>query len=206
MDWQDVKKGLKPEELNIFSVLKRETNPWKELFRYKQTLDFEDILERKESQAPPALREYAQKRNFTKTSEPTGTIVREVGSVFVVQEHQARALHYDFRLARGGVLKSWAVPKGIPEEPGIRRLAIQTEDHPLDYGEFEGTIPEGEYGAGTVKTWDKGFYELKIWTEDKIEFLLKGNRLHGMYVLVKLKQTSLKPRKQKEWLLIKMRA
>lgn len=128
-----------------------------------------------------------------------------MGNVFVVQEHHARSLHYDFRLTREGVLKSWAVPKGVPEKPGVRRLAIQTEDHPLEYGEFEGIIPKGQYGAGTVKIWDKGNYDLKIWAEDKIEFFLKGKKLNGMYVLVKLKKSSSKPARQKEWLIIKMR-
>ena len=123
----------------------------------------------------------------------------------MVQEHHARRLHYDFRLAREGILKSWAVTKGIPETSGVRRLAIETEDHPLEYSEFEGTIPKGQYGAGTVKIWDKGSYELKIWTEDKIEFFLKGKRLNGMYVLVKLKKLSPKQRKQKDWLIMKMK-
>jgi len=134
-----------------------------------------------------------------------GHNISERGNIFVVQEHHARRLHYDFRLAREGILKSWAVTKGIPETSGVRRLAIETEDHPLEYSEFEGTIPKGQYGAGTVKIWDKGSYELKIWTEDKIEFFLKGKRLNGMYVLVKLKKLSPKQRKQKDWLIMKMK-
>jgi DNA ligase D-like protein (predicted polymerase)/DNA ligase D-like protein (predicted 3'-phosphoesterase) len=212
LEWQEVKKGLKPEDFNIFNVLKRKIDPWKGLFEHKQTLDFEDIEVKRrksstetEEQTPAPLQEYAQKRNFTKTKEPKGHVIEEPENIFVVQEHHARRLHYDFRLAREGVLKSWAVPKGIPEAHGIRRLAIQTEDHPLEYSDFEGTIPKGQYGAGTVKIWDKGSYELKIWTEDKIEFFLKGSKLHGMYVLVKLKKADTKPRKQNEWLLIKMK-
>lgn len=124
-------------------------------------------------------------------------------NIFVVQEHKARRLHYDFRLAREGVLKSWAVPKGFPTEPETRRLAVQTEDHPLEYGGFEGTIPKGHYGAGTVKIWDKGSYELKLWTEDKIEFALKGQKLHGNYVLIRTKRRT--PQKREDWLLIKIR-
>jgi len=102
------------------------------------------------------------------------------------------------------VLKSWAVPKGVPETPRTKRLAIATEDHPLEYRDFEGTIPKGEYGAGVIRIWDKGSYELKIWTDDKIEFFLKGGKLHGMYVLIKLKKTDTRPRTQNEWLIIKM--
>ncbi len=212
LEWQEVKEGLKPENFNISNVLKRRTDPWKDLFEIKQTLDFEDIEEKRRKsgtgtrkQATTYLREYAQKRNFTKTREPEGHAIEELGNIFVVQEHHSRRLHYDFRLAREGVLKSWTVPKGIPEKGGIRRLAIQTEDHPLEYSDFEGTIPKGQYGAGIVKIWDKGSYELKTWTEDKIEFYLKGGKLLGMYVLVKLKKVYTKPRKQNEWLLIKMK-
>lgn len=147
---------------------------------------------------PKILKEYVQKRDFSKTPEPHGDRRREAGRSFVVQEHNARRLHYDLRLEKEGVLKSWAVPKGIPETPGIKRLAIQTEDHPLDYSEFEGTIPEGEYGAGTVRIWDKGYYELKIWEEEKIEFVVTGEKLSGKYILIKMKST-----KEKEWLLLK---
>jgi bifunctional non-homologous end joining protein LigD len=212
LDWQEIKKGLKPDDFNIFNALKKEPDPWKGLLEHKQTLDFDDIearkrkphIETKEQTLSP-LQEYARKRDFTKTKEPRGDVIEDLGNIFVVQEHHARRLHYDFRLARGGVLKSWAVPKGIPETPVKRRLAIQTEDHPLEYSDFEGTIPKGQYGAGTVKIWDKGSYELKIWTEDKIELFLKGSKLQGMYVLFKLKRTTMKPRKQNEWLLTKMK-
>jgi bifunctional non-homologous end joining protein LigD len=96
------------------------------------------------------------------------------------------------------VLKSWAVPKGPPEEPGDRRLAVQVEDHPLDYAGFEGTIPEGEYGAGTVEIWDKGTYEAVKWTDDKIEVVIKGERLSGQYELIRFRKAG-----EKEWLLFK---
>ena len=118
----------------------------------------------------------------------------------MVQEHHARRLHYDLRLEREGVLKSWAVPKGPPSARGEKRLAVQTEDHPLEYGGFEGTIPEGQYGAGSVKIWDKGIYQPLIWLEDKIEFVLVGERLKGKYVLIRFKKAG-----EKEWLLLKAR-
>lgn len=115
---------------------------------------------------------------------------------FVVQEHHARHLHWDFRLEKDGVLKSWAVPKGVPEKKLIKRLAIQVEDHELDYIDFEGEIEEGEYGAGSVKIWDSGTYELESESVKTIVFDLKGKRLTGKYSLVHLKD--------KQWLLIKL--
>jgi bifunctional non-homologous end joining protein LigD len=104
------------------------------------------------------------------------------------------------RLENGGVLKSWAVPKGIPEDSDQKRLAVETEDHPLEYADFEGTIPRGQYGAGTVTIWDKGVYELKAWNEKMIEFTLKGQKLRGRYVLVRLKKAG-----EKTWLLLRGR-
>ena len=115
---------------------------------------------------------------------------------FVVQEHHATHLHWDFRLEKGGILKSWAVPKGMPERAGVKRLAIQVDDHELDYIDFEGTIPEGQYGAGTVKIWDKGTYEIESESPARIVFELKGNRLKGRYALVYLKGN--------QWLIMKL--
>lgn len=150
-------------------------------------------------QIKPPLSEYGARRNFRKTSEPAARRDKEeAGRSFVIHEHHARRLHYDLRLERDGVLKSWAVPKGTPESPGDKRLAIQVEDHPLDYGTFEGTIPEGQYGAGTVKIWDKGLYEPLVWEEDMIELLMKGNRLEGRYVLVRFKKAG-----KNNWLFFK---
>jgi DNA ligase D-like protein (predicted ligase)/DNA ligase D-like protein (predicted 3'-phosphoesterase) len=144
-----------------------------------------------------SLQEYASKRDFAVTTEPKGGEIKEEGKSFVVQEHHARRLHYDLRLEKDGVLKSWAVPKGLPE-PGAKRLAVETEDHPLEYRNFEGTIPEGQYGAGAVKIWDRGTYEVKVWEENKIEFILKGEKLSGRYVLAKFKKAG-----DKDWLLLK---
>jgi DNA ligase D-like protein (predicted 3'-phosphoesterase) len=146
------------------------------------------------------LKDYHSKRNFKTTKEPEGGIEKKKGDgkIFVIQEHHARQLHYDFRLERDGVLKSWAVPKGIPESTNEKRLAVETEDHPIEYAKFEGNIPEGQYGAGTVTIWDKGTYKTKVWDEKMIEFTLNGKRLRGRYVLVRLKRAG-----EKNWLMLK---
>jgi len=149
--------------------------------------------------APRSLEEYTSKRDFSITSEPTGNIQKsEEEQNFVVQEHHARNLHYDLRLEKNGVLRSWAVPKGLPEQPGDKRLAVETEDHPLEYRAFEGTIPKGQYGAGTVRIFDNGTYEPKVWNENIIEFTLKGKRFQGKYVLTRFKKAG-----EKQWLLLK---
>jgi bifunctional non-homologous end joining protein LigD len=146
------------------------------------------------------LREYRSKRNFAKTAEPT--VSKESPGcgtkIFVVQEHHAHRLHFDFRLERDGVLKSWALPKGIPTTSNEKRLAVQVEDHPLDYAKFEGEIPKGEYGAGQVIVWDKGTYETKVWDEKMLEVVLEGSKLKGRYVLVPLKRSG-----NKNWLMLK---
>ena len=147
-----------------------------------------------------SLGEYATKRDFRITPEPAASKSDRGGQVFVVQEHRARRLHYDLRLEKEGVLKSWAVPKGIPEKVGEKRLAVQTEDHPLEYATFEGTIPEGQYGAGTVKIWDRGTFDVKLWKDDMVEFTLKGDRLHGTYIMTKFRKAG-----DKDWLLMKVR-
>ena len=148
----------------------------------------------------PNLDPYYSKRDFSKTNEPKNNKKTEKDPIFVVQEHHSKRLHYDLRLERQGVLKSWAVPKGIPLQKNLKRLAVEVEDHPLDYAKFEGTIPKGEYGAGTVKIWDKGNFETKNWENDIIEFLPKGQKMNGKYILVRLKKGN-----QKNWLLFKGR-
>lgn len=140
---------------------------------------------------------YREKRNFGKTPEPEG-VAATMEMTFVIQEHHAHHLHYDLRLERDGVLKSWAVPKGVPEAPGNKHLAVAVEDHPLDYATFEGTIPKGEYGAGTVSIWDSGTYETRHWDEKKIEVVLHGKRLSGHYVLVQFQRAG-----KNEWLVFK---
>ncbi|MEP6663981.1 MAG: non-homologous end-joining DNA ligase [Verrucomicrobiota bacterium] len=151
-----------------------------------------------------ALELYRKKRNFQKTSEPKGVTAkkRKSGLRFVVQKHAASHLHYDFRLEMGGTLKSWAVPKGIPVAKGEKRLAVEVEDHPVSYIDFEGTIPKGQYGGGTVMVWDKGTYEAqsenaeKELVSGKLHFTLHGIKLKGDWYLVRL-------RNGKEWLLIR---
>lgn len=140
------------------------------------------------------LVKYKEKRNFAKTPEPGPQVGECSGRSFVVQEHHARSHHFDFRLEIDGVFVSWAVPKGIPEDLVAKRLAVHVEDHPLEYGKFEGTIPKGNYGAGTVAIWDKGTWEPmeKGWRKDfakgTLKFHLKGNRLNGPYLLVRMKE------------------
>lgn len=163
------------------------------------TLDQLSENKKAEPAGGDTLSEYESKRDFAETPEPKGGEKKGEKLIFVVQEHHARRLHYDLRLESGGVLKSWAVPKGIPESAGERRLAVETEDHPYEYANFAGTIPAGQYGAGTVKIWDKGTYEPKLWEHDKIEFTFNGDRLKGRYVLVRLK----KAKDDNSWLLLK---
>ncbi|WP_016697154.1 non-homologous end-joining DNA ligase [Actinoalloteichus spitiensis] len=131
------------------------------------------------------LDEYRRRRDPRRTPEPVpdhGPLPHGADDVFVVQEHHARRLHWDVRLERNGVLVSWAVPKGLPAEPGTVRLAVHTEDHPLDYADFEGRIPKGEYGAGEVLIWDRGIYETRKWTDHEVDVVLHGNRVIGRYV------------------------
>ena len=120
-----------------------------------------------------------------------------MGDAFVVQEHHASSLHWDLRLERDGVIKSWAVPKGPPEERGVRRLAVQTEDHPVQYADFQGSIPEGEYGGGTISVWDAGTYETEKWREGEIIVHLSGSRLTGRYCMIGLKSQA------RNWLLFR---
>src|SRR5919106_669492 len=150
-----------------------------------------------------SLTEYKKKRRFNKTPEPGPKKKKsKTGRMFVIQKHRATALHYDFRLEADGVLKSWAVPKGPSLDPKVKRLAMQVEDHPVDYADFEGVIPEGEYGGGTVMVWDYGTYKPEE-TDDvsdglkkcDLKFVLLGKKLKGSFVLVRTRD--------RQWLLIK---
>ena len=153
------------------------------------------------------LKKYRSKRNFKKTSEPSGKKSAQKNSkpLYVIQKHQASHLHYDFRLEMGGVLLSWAVPKGPSKNPKVKRLAVQVEDHPVSYGLFEGVIPEGEYGAGTVEIWDKGTWKClskfpkKSYQDGNLTFLLEGKKLTGVWKLIRLKNDP------KNWILFKIK-
>src|SRR5215475_3193564 len=152
------------------------------------------------------LEEYKRKRRFNETPEPEGQIKSTSGRSFVIQKHRATRLHYDFRLEMDGVLRSWAIPKGPTFDPAEKRLAVETEDHPMDYGGFEGVIPAGNYGAGKVIIWDNGTYEMvdpdtpeKGWKKGKLHFILKGHKLNGEWVLVR------GSRDPKQWIFFKVR-
>src|SRR5436305_36118 len=149
------------------------------------------------------LSAYERKRDRKRTPEPFGAKRGKAkGPIFVVQRHDARRLHYDFRLERDGVLVSWAVPKGVPLEPGQQHLAVHVEDHPLEYGSFEGEIPKGQYGAGTVEIWDRGTYELVEEKKDGgLTVRLHGERLDGTWALVPAKLDG----DEKNWLIIRKR-
>ncbi len=153
-----------------------------------------------------ALQTYRQKRDFHKTSEPRGRTGPKNDNLFVIQKHAARRLHYDFRLALDGVLKSWAVTRGPSLVPGEKRLAVHVEDHPLDYCDFEGTIPKGEYGGGNVILWDRGTWTpvgdpRKGLAKGHLDFDLDGEKLHGRWHLVRMRARSRE--KRDNWLLIK---
>jgi len=158
------------------------------------------------------LAEYNAKRDFSRTAEPAGKVPKARGKSlhFVIQKHAASHLHYDFRLELDGVMKSWAVPKGPSLDPTVRRLAMEVEDHPISYNTFEGTIPQGEYGGGTVMLWDRGTYEAddgggaeslrEGYEKGELRFVMHGKRLRGGFVLARLKRPG-----RPQWLLIKRR-
>ncbi len=156
------------------------------------------------------LSEYNAKRDFTRTREPAGKVPKAKGNAlhFVIQKHAASHLHFDFRLELDGVMKSWAVPKGPSLDPSVKRLAMEVEDHPISYNTFEGTIPAGEYGGGTVMLWDRGTYEAEDgggaaslragYRRGDLKIVLHGRRLEGGWALVRMKRPG-----RPQWLLIK---
>jgi bifunctional non-homologous end joining protein LigD len=162
--------------------------------------------------ASTPLAEYNAKRDFSRTAEPAGKVPKARGQSlhFVIQKHAASHLHYDFRLELDGVMKSWAVPKGPSLDPTVRRLAMEVEDHPISYNTFEGTIPKGEYGGGTVMLWDRGTYEAddgggaeslrRGYEKGELRFVMHGKRLQGGFVLARLRRPG-----RPQWLLIKRR-
>lgn len=156
-----------------------------------------------------SLQKYKEKRNFKITDEPFPKKIKSKKTLsFVIQEHHSKHLHWDFRLEWDGVLKSWAIPKGPSDDSKVKRLAVQVEDHPISYGNFQGTIPHGQYGAGDVLIWDKGTWEPDFDPDEglkkgKIEFILKGKKLRGHWVLIRTHYNETK--NKKNWLLIKLK-
>src|SRR5215813_14434719 len=142
-----------------------------------------------------SLKRYWKKRDFAVTAEPRGRKGKAAGRRYLIQKHAARRLHYDFRLELDGVLKSWAVTRGPSYDPADKRLAVHVEDHPLDYGGFEGTIPKGQYGGGTVMLWDTGTWEplgepQRLYRAGRMKFRLNGQKLRGEWNLVRMGGTS----------------
>ncbi len=149
-----------------------------------------------------SLSQYSKKRNLKKSGEPKPKVLKDNSKkFFVIHEHHASHLHWDLRLEMNGVLKSWAVPKEPPKTKNVKRLAIAVEDHPLEYAKFEGEIPEGHYGAGKVKIWDKGNYNLIKKNKKEIEVEFQGKKLKGKYVLIK---TNYGNKPEKSWLFFKI--
>ena len=170
---------------------------------------------RKRARPTAPLTEYRRKRDFGKTREPSGHAAsrdRRKGLRFVIQKHAASHLHFDLRLELDGVMKSWALPKGPSYDPAARRLAMEVEDHPTEYNRFEGTIPEGEYGGGTVMIWDRGTYEpvgdggedtlRAAYRRGSLKIVFHGHRMLGEWALVRMRADA---RSRKQWLLIKHR-
>ena len=169
---------------------------------------------KRSARTPRRLAEYKRKRNFGKTAEPRGKVSPRSrrGLRFVIQKHAASHLHYDLRLELDGVMKSWAVPKGPSYDPKVRRLAMEVEDHPIEYNKFEGTIPQGEYGGGTVMLWDRGTYEPEVgvgeaavregYEHGDLKIIMHGKRMFGGWVLVRMRRDAAG---RAQWLLIKHR-
>jgi bifunctional non-homologous end joining protein LigD len=201
--WDEVEGGIEPGDVTIANAHERFARVG-DLFRpvLEELVDLRPALEKlglpaepetTDSHAAPAapgaaeerLARYEEMRDFEATPEPPPDPVAGSGNSFVIQKHDATRLHYDLRLEHDGTLPSWAVPRGLPIRPGERRLAVRTEDHPLEYGSFEGWIPEGQYGAGEVRIFDRGTYDLLEWTDEKVSFHLHGHRHRGEYHLIK---------------------
>jgi bifunctional non-homologous end joining protein LigD len=220
VSWDELRKAQKKGDASLLFFdpeaalerLEKIGDLFAPLLKLKQNLpepflDLQPAAERKAKDEPAdALQTYRRKRDFSKTAEPAPAVPQRGGAranrLFVIQKHAASRLHYDFRLAMDGVLKSWAVPKGPPYEISEKRLAMATEDHPMEYARFEGTIPKGEYGGGTVMVWDIGTYEVLDgnYRKGKLHVTLKGQKLNGEWVLVK---RAISDRSDNSWLLIK---
>ncbi len=206
LEWERLRAVSDPTIFNIRSVmdqLVREGDAWETMGHYATQLHTHRTSARKRTKSArpnpstsgvsDALKTYAEKRSFQKTPEPPPELATGKGNAFVIHRHHASRLHYDLRLERGGTLKSWAVPKGLPPRPGIKRLAVATEDHPLSYTAFEGTIPKGEYGGGQMWIFARGKYELTKEKKESFYFRLRSRELNAEYRLINTKE--------KDWIL-----
>ena len=212
LDWtriDQVETRVSPDE--AMKLLNDNGDTFEPILTLKQKLPKRPLDELLKGRPPAQLKEYRAKRDFTRTAEPSGAKTKKAaeagGLMFVIQKHDASRLHYDFRLEMEGVLRSWAVPKGPPTTRGETRLAMHVEDHPMDYARFEGVIPKGQYGGGTVMVWDIGSYTVKdahpiaAYHQGKLKMNMHGEKLKGEWTLVRDKRTE-KDAKQR-WLLIK---
>lgn len=206
LSWDELKSTESPLEFNINNAVEkvlRDGDAWAGFEAYAVALHTHRKKGSKAKRLPPKpnpkykspeqLEAYAKKRDFTKTPEPAAAVPNEIGSKFVVHRHHASRLHYDLRLEKDGVLKSWAVPKGLPPYPGVKRLAVQTEDHPMEYLTFDGKIPKGQYGAGEMWIYGLGRYQVTKDKKDGFYFRLNSKEITGEYRIHKMKE--------KEWLL-----
>lgn len=205
LTWDELSKLKSPLEHNIHNALEKVLNDgdaWEGIDAYavplhthrKKASKGKKLPPNKRHKTPEQLESYQQKRDFGKTPEPAGTLQPGLGNGFVVSRHHASHIHYDLRLEQDGVLRSWAIPKGLPQRPGIKRLAVQTEDHPMEYLNFEGVIPKGQYGGGSMWVFFQGRYEItKLKKDGSIYFKLNSKVHTGEYRMYKIKQ--------KEWLM-----
>ena len=203
LTWDELEQVESPLEFNIRTALEKllnEGDAWEgidayaaELHTQRKSKPVKKLPSNKKHKTPEQLESYDKKRDFTKTREPLAKILASGGSNFVVHRHHATNLHYDLRLEQDGVLKSWAVPRGMPPLPGIKRLAVQTEDHPMEYLTFDGKIPKGQYGGGDMWIYALGKYQITKDKKDGFYFRLSSKELNGEYRIYKIKQ--------KEWLL-----
>lgn len=204
LSWEEIAKLKSPLEYNIRTALEKvmaDGDAWEGIDAYAVELHTQRSAKAKTKKLPPSkkrktpeqLETYSKKRDFAKTPEPLAKVIEGSGTSFVVHRHHASHLHYDLRLEQDGVLKSWAVPRGLPPHPGIKRLAVQTEDHPMKYLTFDGKIPKGQYGAGEMWIYALGKYQITKEKKDGFYFRLSSKEVSGEYRIYKIKQ--------KEWLL-----
>ena len=203
LTWEELAKVKDPKEYNLRNALEKVTtdgDAWEGIDAYSVSIHThrkkviaKELPPSKKRKTPAQLESYEQKRDFKKTTEPPPKIDTSGGNNFVVHRHHATNLHYDLRLEKDGVLKSWAVPKGLPPYPGVKRLAVQTEDHPMKYLTFDGTIPKGEYGGGEMWIYASGKYQITKDKKDGFYFRLTGKEVNGEYRIYSIKA--------KEWLL-----